>query len=179
MQGAAAGAGADGGLSIEFEPLPKTMSQATLLTLLEQAENERDAARARLAQAEEAARQGRAQAEQLHAYREDYRRRAPALNGRAVSIELMRCHQGFMQRLDQAIEQQRGQVARLEQQVAAQRDVVQERELRVASVKKLLERRAQEARRQAERLEQRQTDETALRSAFNRPSVLGGLIQKH
>jgi flagellar FliJ protein len=155
------------------------MSSSALRTLLEQAETERDAALARMLQSDEAARQARAQAEQLHAYREDYRRRAPALNGRSASIELVRCHQGFMQRLDQAIEQQRGQLARLEQQAAEQREVLLEREVRVASVKKLLERRSQEAQRQAARVEQRQTDESALRGSFTRNSEMGALMRKH
>jgi flagellar protein FliJ len=155
------------------------MSSSALRTLLEQAETERDAALARMLQADEAARQARAQAEQLHAYREDYRRRAPALNGRSASIELLRCHQGFMQRLDQAIDQQRGQLARIEQQATEQREVLMEREVRVASVKKLMERRAQEAQRQAARVEQRQTDESALRGSFTRNSELGAFMRKH
>jgi flagellar FliJ protein len=147
--------------------------------LLEQAETERDAALARTRQADEAARQARAQAEQLHAYREDYRRRAPALNGKSASIELVRCHQGFMQRLDQALDQQRGQLARIEQQATLQREVLMEREVRVASVKKLMERRAQEAQRHATRVEQRQTDESALRGSFTRHSEMGALMRKH
>lgn len=136
---------------------------STLALLLEQAENERDAALARMLQADDAARQARAQADQLHAYREDYRRRAPALNGRSASIELVRCHQGFMQRLDQAIEQQRGQLAALEQQVAALRALLHEREVRVAAVGKLIERRTHEQQRLASRSEQRATDEAAQR----------------
>lgn len=155
------------------------MSNSALRTLLEQAETERDAALARMLQADEAARQARAQAEQLHAYREDYRRRAPALNGRSASIELVRCHQGFMQRLDQAIDQQRGQLVRVEQQAAEQREVLMGREVRVASVKKLMERRAQEAQRHAARVEQRQTDESAGRGSFTRHSEMGALAHKH
>lgn len=155
------------------------MPNAALRTLLEQAETERDAALARMLGADEAARQARAQAEQLHAYREDYRRRAPALNGGSASIELVRCHHGFMQRLDQAIEQQRGQLLRLERQASEQREVLMEREVRVASVKKLIERRTQEAQRQAARVEQRQTDESAMRGSFTRHSEMGGLMRKH
>lgn len=144
---------------------------ATLPLLLEQAENERDAALARMLQADDAARQARAQADQLHAYREDYRRRAPALNGRSATIELVRCHQGFMQRLDQAIEQQRAQLAGLEQQVAALRAALQERDVRVAAVKKLIERRAQEEQRVALRSEQRATDEAALRLSYGHATL--------
>jgi flagellar FliJ protein len=137
-----------------------------LHALLEQAETERDAALARLLQADEAVRRARAQSEQLHSYREDYRKRAPALNGRSATIELVRCHQGFMSRLDQAIEQQRGQLAQLEQQAAERRAALLEREVRVAAVKKLLQRRHDEAGRAAARAEQRSTDEAAARLAL-------------
>lgn len=154
------------------------MSSAIHL-LLEQAEAERDAAQARLLQAEDAARQARAQAEQLHAYREDYRRRAPALRGAGASIELVRCHHGFVQRLDQAIEQQRGQLAVLEQQAVAQREVLLEREVRVAAVKKLLARRTHEAQRLLARVDQRQTDEAALRVALARGSGFGAFSSRH
>ena len=143
----------------------------TLQALLEQSENERDAALARVQQADEALRQGQAQAEQLHAYREDYRRRAPALNGKGASIELVRCHQGFMQRLDQAIEHQKAQVVAIEKHAAVLRDQLLERELRVASVKKLLERRADEAMRREARADQRRTDEHAQRATWGRTDV--------
>lgn len=152
---------------------------STIHLLLEQAEAERDAAQVRLLQADEAARQAHAQAEQLHAYRADYRRRAPALNGAGASIELVRCHHGFVQRLDQAIEQQRGQLATLELQAAAQRDTLLEREVRVASVKKLIARRLQEAQRQLARTEQRHTDEAAQRVTRGRGSGFGALSSRH
>ena len=143
------------------------MTQA-LQMLLEQAELERDTALARLLQADDAARQARAQSEQLHAYREDYRRRAPALNGKSAHIELVRCHQGFMQRLDQAITQQRAQLEGLEQQAAALRAALLEREVRVAAVRKLIERRGQEQQRRSNRIEQRQNDEAAMRVSLSR-----------
>ena len=141
-------------------------AQQSLQALLEQAEVERDAALARLLQAEEAVRQARQQADQLQAYREDYRRRAPALHGRSATIELLRCHQGFMQRLDQAIDQQRSQLLRLDEAALALRAMLLEREVRVAVVKKLLGRRHEAAQRVQARAEQRQTDEAAQRVAY-------------
>jgi flagellar FliJ protein len=147
---------------------------STLHTLLEQAETERDAALARMQQADEAVRQSRAQSEQLWAYREDYRRRAPALNGKSATIELMRCHHGFMQRLDQAIDHQRGQLAGIEKQAVALRELLLEREMRVAAVKKLIERRAAEAMRVAARVDQRQTDEAAQRVSYGRADAYSG-----
>jgi flagellar FliJ protein len=136
---------------------------AALHILLEQAEVERDAALARLLQADEASREAFLKAEQLQDYRNDYRRRAPALNGRGASIELLRCHQGFMQRLDQAIDQHRAHLHRLQQHAATLRQALMEREVRLAAVKKLIERRAQEQQRLHVRAEQRQSDEAAMR----------------
>ncbi len=144
------------------------MSNPALNTLLEHAEIERDAALARMMQADDATRQARAQADQLHAYREDYRRRAPAFDGRSASIELVRCHRGFMERLDQAIDQQREQLARFEQGAVALREVLLEREVRVAAVKKLIERRTQETQRVQARTEQRHADEASMRFALAR-----------
>lgn len=148
-----------------------------LNALLQQAEIERDAALARMLQADEAVRQARAQTEQLFAYREDYRKRAPALNGKSASIELVRCHQGFMQRLDQAIEQQRGQLAAIERQATEQREALLEREVRLAAVRKLIERRGAEARLLVARAEQRHTDEAALRLALGERT--SGLTRSH
>lgn len=159
-------------------PLRPALTPA-LAALLEQAELERDAALARLLQADAALAQARAQAEQLVGYREEVHRRAPALGGRGASIELVRCHQGFVQRLDQAIAQQREQLTRLEQGAAALREALLERETRVAAVKKLGERRWLEARRRELRAEQRHSDEAALRVVSPVTSDFGGLTRKH
>jgi flagellar FliJ protein len=137
-----------------------------LKTVLEQAEIERNAALARLQRADEALRAARAQHEQLLAYRDDYRRRAPALAGKAANIELVRCHQGFMQRLEQAVDQHRAQLHTLEQQAEVQREALLEREMRVAAVRKLIERRAQEQSHAVGRREQRHSDELAQRMAW-------------
>jgi flagellar FliJ protein len=137
-----------------------------LQLLLQQAETARDAAQARHAQADAQARRATLQAEQLAQYREEYARRAPALQGRGVNIELVRCHQGFMQRLQQAIEQQHQQVRSLHEQLAHEREALLEREMQLAALRRLAERRAQEARRAGARREQDDNDEAALRLAL-------------
>jgi flagellar FliJ protein len=141
--------------------------ERTLLLLLERAEAERDAARARAQQAEEAAARLARQSEQLAAYREDYRARAPGRDGRGTDVELLRVHRDFMQRLEQAIAQQ----ARQRQAAEAVRDAAHAQrvaeETRVAAVRKLLERRLDAHARAAARAEQRKTDEAALRSAWS------------
>ncbi|MBL8340725.1 MAG: flagellar export protein FliJ [Rubrivivax sp.] len=142
---------------------------ATLRLLLEQAERERDLATARLLQAEEALRTARLQADQLGAYRADYRRRAPALNGRGAHIELVRCHHGFMQRLDQALDQQHDTLRRHHEGATALREALLECEMRVAAIGRLLQQRAAQATRLAARQDQRHTDEAAQRLAAARP----------
>ena len=134
-----------------------------LQSLLEQAQIERDAALALLQRADEEQRQARSQCEQLLVYRDDYRRRAPALAGRSTSIEMLRCHQGFMQRLDQAIDQQRSVLEAAEIEALARRATLLARATRVAAVRKLIERRNQEFVREQARRDQRQTDEVAQR----------------
>jgi len=134
---------------------------AALHTLLEHAERQRDDALAALLQAESGLRRLEAQAEQLRDYRDDYRTRHPALGGRSAGIEALRCHQDFMQRLDQALHQQAGQLQAHAARCATLRAQLVAQETRVASVRKLLERRGQAAQVQADRLEQRRSDESA------------------
>ncbi|HOL37147.1 MAG TPA: flagellar export protein FliJ [Rubrivivax sp.] len=136
--------------------------------VLERAEAERDAARAHALRAAELARALARQAEQLLAYRAEYRRRAPAAGAEAVPIELVRSHRDFMQRLDETIELQRAQRAAAERDALAGRDALVAAELRVASVRKLIERRQSHERRHASRAEQRLSDDAAQRAAWLR-----------
>ena len=133
----------------------------SLHTLLEHAELQRDESMASLLQAEDTAARLREQSAQLHVYRDEYRARHPALGGRAASIDLLRTHQAFMQRLDQALSQLRGQIEQAEERAQRLRVELLARETRVASVRKLIERRGQEAHRVAARQEQRRSDDAA------------------
>ena len=132
-----------------------------LHTLLDHAERQRNEALALLMQAEEAARRLQQQALQLTAYRDEYRQRQPGLGGRSVSIELLRSHHEFMQRLEQALLQQQGQMSAAEERLTLRRAELLGLETRVASVRKLMERRSGEERRRVSRQEQRITDDTA------------------
>lgn len=136
------------------------MSQA-LVTLLAQAERERDAALAALARAEQHAQRLQAQAEQLHQYRSDLRQRHPAA-GQAAPMDSVNVHQGFSGRLQEVIDQQQAQRLAALAQVDRQRRALLPLELRVASVRKLLGRRAEAGLRVQMQRDQRQTDETAL-----------------
>jgi flagellar FliJ protein len=138
------------------------MTQA-LHTLLEHAERQRDTALAALQRAEDAWRRQQQQAVQLTAYRDEYRGRSPATGGRSASIEMLRCHTTFMQRLEQAVVQQQGQCQAAESRALALRRELLAHELRVASVRKLLERRGEQAQQVANRQEQRRNDEAGQR----------------
>ncbi|MBA4175215.1 MAG: flagellar export protein FliJ [Leptothrix sp. (in: Bacteria)] len=132
-----------------------------LNTLLEHAERQRDETLIALLQTEALLRSLAMQAEQLLAYRDEYRQRNPALGGRSAGIEALRCHQDFVQRLDQAMQQQAGQVQGAEARCAVLRGELMAQELRVASVRKLMDRRGQQARVHADRMEQRRSDDAA------------------
>ncbi len=140
------------------------MTQA-LHTLLEHAERLRNEALAALLQAEEAARRLQQQEMQLLAYRDEYRQRQPGLGGRSVSIELLRSHHEFMQRLEQALTQQQGQMTTTQNRLTTRRAELLALETRVASVRKLMDRRSGEQRRRSDRQEQRISDDAAQHAA--------------
>src|SRR5688500_11023149 len=134
-----------------------------LQTLLQHAERQRDEGLALLAGAEDFAARMAAQTAQLLDYRADYAQRHPAQGGRSTSIELLRCHQGFMQRLDQAIAQQQAQQRQAENGVLQQRATLLDLQTRAAAVRKLIERRGAEERQRQSRIEQRRSDEAGRR----------------
>ncbi len=132
-----------------------------LHTLLAHAERQRDKALASLLRADEAAQHMCAQTQQLLAYRDEYHQRSPTHGGRVASIELLRCHQSFMHRLELALTQQHSHQQAAERAAIRLRQALVAQELRVASVRKLLERRVQEQQRAEARLDQRRSDEAA------------------
>ncbi len=139
-----------------------------LLQLLDHERRARDEALQALAQAEGAAGQADVQAQALGVYRSEYVERWSARFREPGSVALMQCYQGFMQRLDQAIAQQRNTVAQAHSRVGHVRIVLQQHERRVASMEKLIERRRQDAQRRLARQEQQRTDETAQRAHARR-----------
>lgn len=137
------------------------MSQS-LQVLLQHAERQRDEAMAALLRAQAASRRLRQQWDQLCAYRAEYAARAPTLGGQVTSIERLRSHHGFMQRLDQALAQQQGLLVSSDAQVAQNQALLLQRETRVASVRKLQQRRLLEEQQQSSRREQTSSDEATL-----------------
>lgn len=154
-----------------------TASLATLQLLLDRATQERDRLAGELRRGEEVAQRARRQGEQLATYRGEYLQRWGSQFGRGGAIEIVHCYQSFMQRLDEALDQQQRQIDAAEHGVAAIRQLLLQAELRMASVKKLIERRQAELQRGQDRRDQRQTDETAQRLAHHRPRT--GLALQH
>lgn len=137
-----------------------------LAVLLERETTERDNLISALQQVQARAQAARQQAEQLHAYRDDYHRRWASQFRTAGTMDIVRCYQDFSQRLEEAIAQQARVATHAETQVQRARESLTAQEIRVASVRKLIERRQAEALRAAERRDQKQTDEAAARAAW-------------
>lgn len=147
-------------------PMSTTELQS-LVTLLKQAETERDEAIAALQQAQARANAAQTQADQLAAYRAQYQQKWSQQFAQRGAIEIVHCYHGFNERLEQAITHQQTAATQTAAQLERARALLQERELRVASVRKLIERRQMELRRQEERRDQKATDEAASRSGWN------------
>ena len=136
--------------------------------LLAQAEAQRDEALAEQMKLDAARRASAVQAEQLVAYRREYEQRWSAEFCREGKIELVRCYQGFIVRLTQAVEQQQRIAVNAAAQAERAAAIVRGHDVRAAALKKLVERRVQEGRRVAAGLEQKQSDEHAARAAWVR-----------
>jgi flagellar protein FliJ len=134
-----------------------------LLTMLRQAEEERDRCAAASRAASDAHAAIAAQYEQLLAYRGEYESRWSHQFSELGHMELVRSYHGFMQRLTQALEHQQGTVAGAAERARQARALLLEREVRVASVRKLIERRQHQMRVDAGRREQKFNDEIAAR----------------
>jgi flagellar FliJ protein len=139
-----------------------------LKALLAQTERERDAALAEHRQAQAARTAAERQAEDLRTYRREYEQRWSEQFQRQSQIELVRCYQGFMERLTQAVDGQALAVERAAAQVERAANALRENEVRCASVRRLIERRVQDMRIDLDRREQRIGDELAARAAWYR-----------
>lgn len=146
------------------------MNQALqpLLMVLQHAERERDFALTAQQRAQHALNAAQQQAEQLALYRREYEQRWGTQFQQASAVEVVRCYQGFMGRLQLAVDQQQQQVALAAAALEGAQETLRGHEMRVASVRKLIERRQHEAARIAGQREQKATDEQAARAAWHR-----------
>lgn len=144
-----------------------------LLSLLEQAERDRDAALAEHQMAMRQHQNALAQSDQLRNYRDDHSRRWQQQFTQQGAIELVHCYQGFNDRLSHAVQFAQHGVDHAQERVAHCHTLLLQQEMRVASVRKLIERRQAEARLAQDRRDQKASDEFAARLAWNRRVALG------
>jgi flagellar FliJ protein len=103
----------------------------------------------------------------LVTYRREYEQRWAHQFRTDGRMELVNCYRGFMERLTQAVEQQRRVAMQTEIQLEEAQLALRDGEIRVASVRKLIERRVADVRVAVDRREQKATDEFAARAAWN------------
>lgn len=142
-----------------------------LMTLLGQVERERDDLALSCQRAAQAQQAAATQADQLLTYRREYEQRWATQFRTDGRMELVNCYRGFMERLTQAVDQQRAIASRAEAALEQARRALVEGEMRVASVRKLIERRMAEVRSTAQRREQKASDEFASRVAWSRTTT--------
>ncbi len=130
-----------------------------LAILLQHAEHARDQAQAQCQQARVRLHGLQQQLDQLMGYQRETEARDPTREGRVTGIDALLVHRSFMQRLQQAVDLQQGQLDHVQLQTRALQADLLAAELRVAQVQKLQQRRHQESQRQQERQEQRRSDD--------------------
>ena len=145
-----------------------------LMTLLGQVERERDDLALTCQRAAQAHQTAAHQAEQLLTYRREYEKRWAHQFRTDGRMELVNCYRGFMERLTQAVEQQRAATVQAQAELDHARVALRESELRVASVRKLIERRVAEADVATQRREQKASDEFASRASWHKVTGLAG-----
>jgi flagellar FliJ protein len=143
------------------------MSKFRALELaIELATRQRDEQARRHAQAQKTLQFAHGQLDQLQNYSADTDARW--IGGHAVnlSVELVKHHYQFMDRLQHAVGQQQGVIANLERQLAAAHQVLLQAEYRLAGLKQVLKSRQAELLGVEQRREQRATDEFAAMRHF-------------
>jgi flagellar FliJ protein len=110
----------------------------------------------------------------LLTYRREYEKRWAHQFRTDGRMELVNCYRGFMERLTQAVEQQRAATVQAQAELDHARVALRESELRVASVRKLIERRVAEADVATQRREQKASDEFASRASWSKVTGLAG-----
>jgi flagellar FliJ protein len=134
-----------------------------LITLLEQAEEARDAALAQFEVSRKAHEGSRQQLQSLQDFRDQYQTRWQTQFRQAGGMEIMRCYQDFMARLGDAVNDQHRRCEQFNQAMERCRNELIERERKVAAVTQLLQRREKEQAQREMRREQKATDELAAR----------------
>lgn len=134
----------------------------TLNKVVELAEKRRDEAVARLAQQQREMRVAQDQMDQLQAYANEAQSRWTARGTQGVDAQLLHHHRQFMQKIDHAMDFQRGVLHNREELLGRCQSQVQAAERDLAGLRKYAERQQQALTHKAMRQEQKTTDEMAL-----------------
>jgi flagellar FliJ protein len=134
----------------------------TLNKVVELAEQKRDAALAALGRLEREMQQARQQMEQLETYAQEARQRWSGRRGGTVDPAVLGHHRQFMEKIEHAMEFQRSVLASRQNQIEQQQVQVQSAERDLAGLRRYTERQQQQILSQAQRQEQKLTDEMAM-----------------
>jgi flagellar export protein FliJ len=147
------------------------MKRAILERLIDHSRRERDRVAAQAADARRASNQAADTLTTLRDYRREYDVKSPKLRQRApVDPVLLRYHEAFVDRLEIALVEQRGQLVRLDETADAQNARLNAAQQRLKAFETLLERIDADTQRAARRAEQVATDEQAARILRTRES---------
>jgi flagellar protein FliJ len=133
---------------------------------IEQATQQRDAQTRRHVQAQKTLQFAHGQLGQLQSYAKDMDARWIGGHALSLSVELIKHHYQFMDRLHHAASQQQGVIANLERQLGQAQQLLLQAEHRLAGFKQVLKGRRAEQLQLQHRRDQRVTDEFAAMSHF-------------
>lgn len=150
-----------------------------LMSLLEQAQRERDESLSAMERGRQAMQEATAQAQSLREWRSNYQARWGARFQQGGQVEIIRCYQEFMARLNQALQDQEATVEQRRMMFDQLRAQVQQREQRVGAVLQLIERRQRELNIAEQRIEQKLNDEVAARLRHNHAAGMASTMSAH
>lgn len=134
----------------------------TLNKVVELAERRRDEALGHLAQLQREMQQAQDQMGQLQAYAQEAQQRWSARGSAGVDVQLLQHHQQFMQKIEHAMDFQRGVLGQREALIAQAQQHLLVTERDVAGLRKYTDRQVQTLLQRTQRQEQKATDEMAL-----------------
>lgn len=142
------------------------MASSTLVTLIELAENDVENAAKNLGRSIKNRDAANEQLTLLHQYRNDYVSRFQTTAQKGLNVTQFTNFQGFIDKLDQAIEGQKKLVADAEYRIELAKKAWQECEKKRLSYKTLIDRNAAAELKKENKRDQKQTDERAGRTLF-------------
>jgi flagellar FliJ protein len=134
----------------------------TLNKVLELAEKRRDDALGNLGRLQRELQIAQDQMDQRSAYAQESQARWPARSSGGVDTALLMHHRQFMQKIDHAMEFQRGVLGERQAMIERSQEQVFAAERDLAGLRKFTERKQQAITHRAERQDQKHTDEMAL-----------------